>query len=422
MALDRLLSAIHNGDREQIELIFLNETSNESTFTLDANINSTTPLCTASSLDNLDIVMLLLCYGASANFSADLNGGTPLHSACDKEMRSGNNTSIVKELISSGADVNAEDNMGQTPLHFACSSENIEIVECLLQNHAEIDVTDIDEETPLVRACYAQNFDLMKILVEHGCRVDYPNNIPLSMSVSRGNIPAVKLLLEHGEDIHKKESEYLSYACEFNHMDMMDYLNSLGVNVNERNTSIFKFTPLHIACMTRAVNINVIRKLLSWGADVTIPSLTGDTPLHYSAQQLDVDKVKLLLQFGAPVSVLDDIGLTPLTAALTSILDPPLLMCMVELFVAAGCSVTKKTIEVVKRHHSDNLDRLETLLGYFEFVTSKPLNLKDLCRISVRTALGLNCRDGASLNLPKQLMNYLQFCDVFIPDTTKYYE
>jgi len=111
----------------------------------------------------------------------------------------------------------------------------MEIIECLLENNVDVDVADIDDETPLVRACYAQNFELMKLLVNYGCRFDYPNNVPLSMCVSRGNISAVKFLLDSGEDIHKKE--YLSSACEFNHLDMMDFLYTLGIDVNRRQTS-----------------------------------------------------------------------------------------------------------------------------------------------------------------------------------------
>lgn len=420
--MDRLIAAIHCGDRELTELIILSERSSQPSFTLDVDVNLTTPLCTASSLDNVDIVALLLSHGASANFSVHF-GTTPLHCACDKEERNRNNVLIVEELVSSGADVNAQDNTGQTPIHFACSSENIEIVECLIRSNALLDVTDIDEETPLVRACYVQNLELIKMLVENGCRADHPNSLPLSMCVSRGNIPAVKLFLEHGEEVQKKGSEYLGYACEFNHLDMMDYLHSLDVDINKRNTSIFKFTPLHIACVTKAVRIDVIQKLLSWGANVDTPSLTGDTPLHYSAQQLDLDKVKLLLQHGAPACVSDDIGLTPLTAALTSILDPSLMLCAIEIFVAAGCPITKQTIDVVKRYHSDNLDCLTDLFKYMDLLVYQPKCLKDICRIRIRETLGLRFKDCVSrLKLPKQLINYLQFGDILIPDVRKYYE
>ena len=419
MAFDLLMEAIRNGNKEQLGYIYLTESCNNRDFTFNTTSNQTTPLCLAASLNNVEIVNLLLWHGASVNYKIEDNSKTPLHFACDKEYVCSDNTSIVRELISSGADINVQDDEGQAPIHFACTSENMEIIECLLENNVDVDVADIDDETPLVRACYAQNFELMKLLVNYGCRFDYPNNVPLSMCVSRGNIPAVKFLLDIGEDIHKKE--YLSSACEFNHLDMMDFLYTLGIDVNKRQTSTcFCFTPLLVACLSRSVDYAVVEKLLSWGADVKLTSITGDTALHYAAQQLDVIKVKLLLQYGAPVNIIDSIGMTPLSAALTSILNPALMYCIIELFSAVGCNICWKVEEIVKRHHLDNIEQLNSsVLPLLQTLSKNPLDLKDICRIKIRNTLGRNIQKNLfKLHLPKLLLDYLNLSDVCIPNIT----
>ena len=57
-------------------------------------------------------------------------GGTPLHFAATKEM--------VELLIAKGADVNAKNKYGSTPLHRAVSGGHKEIAEILIAKGAEV--------------------------------------------------------------------------------------------------------------------------------------------------------------------------------------------------------------------------------------------------------------------------------------------
>ena len=56
----------------------------------------------------------------------------------------------VRSLIGQGADVNAKNNDGETPLFCAAFySSHVEILKCLLENGADVNAEDLDGRTPL---------------------------------------------------------------------------------------------------------------------------------------------------------------------------------------------------------------------------------------------------------------------------------
>ena len=74
---------------------------------------------------------------------------------------------LVKEK---GADVNKENNNGQTPLFSVCTYGNSEIVKYLVEHGANVNKADKDGKTPLFDACWDGNLEIVKYLAEHGAQ------------------------------------------------------------------------------------------------------------------------------------------------------------------------------------------------------------------------------------------------------------
>ncbi len=79
-------------------------------------------------------------------------------------------------LISNGANVNARDNRGVTPLVAACELGFIEGVEQLIKSGARVEDANNTGETPLISAVHRRDLALVRLLVKAGASPDRPDN------------------------------------------------------------------------------------------------------------------------------------------------------------------------------------------------------------------------------------------------------
>jgi ankyrin repeat protein len=124
---------------------------------------------------------------------------------------------IIQNLIENGANVNAVDNYGNTPLHIYSRSDDIntKIVEDLLNHGANINATNNEGKTPLhiyaAKEDGGEDITIFRYFIEHGARVNAVDNYgqtPLHYYVYHGNgIHIFKYFIEHGAKIDIKDQD-----------------------------------------------------------------------------------------------------------------------------------------------------------------------------------------------------------------------
>jgi truncated hemoglobin YjbI len=121
----------------------------------------------ASAQGNPAMVELLLRLGADPD-ALDGGGHTPLYGLAN-EYRGANGSAVVRALARSGADVNANDGVKHcTALHMAARRGNAEIAEALLDCGAGIDVRDSLGDTPLRRSANCSSIQVAALLLARG--------------------------------------------------------------------------------------------------------------------------------------------------------------------------------------------------------------------------------------------------------------
>lgn len=265
---------------------------------LDAKGNKLkSALVEASRMGHVEVVRFLLERGANIEAQGD-DGMTPLIAA----SRNGNEK-LAQLLIERGAKVNAQDKDGKSSLHSIMEFHNYggftvgeptheslheSFTKLLHRNGANVDARDSSGQTPLLTACRNGHRKAERLLIELGANVnarDEVGNTPLlwdcnsHLGYARGE---PLLLIEKGADVNAKTEQ--------------------GI------------TPLHKAC--RLIGLGIVPVLIDKGADIHARDGDGSTPLHLAVStrlspEFKLPLVKLLVEKGADVNAHNSKGKTP---------------------------------------------------------------------------------------------------------------
>ena len=111
---------------------------------------------------------------ASSRLGGAAGGRTPLHVVTDWPGFFPNGPAAARLLIDAGADVDArgDDEHGETPLHWAASSDDDAVAAVLIDAGAKVDMPDGSIGTPLANAVGYGCWNVARLLVARGATVD----------------------------------------------------------------------------------------------------------------------------------------------------------------------------------------------------------------------------------------------------------
>src|SRR5579883_623078 len=285
-------------------------------------------LFTAIKNGDATAIRTLLDNGADVN-ARDAEGNTPLILASFY-----GSPECVELLIERGADVNAANKAGVTALIRAATS--YEKTRMLLAAGANVQVRTALGNTPLMLAARrAGNSRTVQLLLKRGAEATERNNggvSPILAGAASGDVVTVRLLLDAGAKVDdfpelKDPSAIiftgfrtpLMWAAYHNDVRMVCLLLKRGANPNQ---STYFGNPLSHACWSDS--FEAAKLLIARGANVnTRDAIANFTPLHWAAgtESPSPHLVKLLLANGADPNAeggepIDAFGLVPQTPRL----------------------------------------------------------------------------------------------------------
>jgi cytohesin len=297
--------------------------------------NGKTALHSAVKNRNKDMVQLLLDKGAEVDFFAaaalgrmdrmrallDANpalvsaqgdkGWSPLHMAAV-----GGSREAAELLLAKGADANATDSDGMTPLHVA----NKAVAELLIAKKANVNSWSRDNAdlwyddgvhpagqwTPLHRAAFEGRTEVAEVLIAAGAAInerDADGATPLYLTAQRGQSGVAAALLAAGADVGirtKHGATPLYIASLRGHAAVARLLIANKADVNAKTNDSFRYTPLYRAA--EGGHKDVVELLLASGADVNAVDALGRTALQMVAERGDPEVAAVLRAYVAKAS------------------------------------------------------------------------------------------------------------------------
>lgn len=235
-----------------------------------------------------EVALMLLEAGADVE-AVDSEGSTPL-----VEAISGERPGVVKLLLDRGAHVNRPDCHELTPLMHAVRMSDHKIVEMLLFYGADVNAYDLRGRTPLMHVARARcvskkptpsPYPQLALPDPQASHHNWNMNAESSSSSLDVNLQALKLakiLISHGANVNAVRRDWTSspllhYAILRGNRELVELLLSNGADVNAKNN--YGNTPLCIAFDLKNLSLGLIVELLKWGADPKTTSTMGTTLL-----------------------------------------------------------------------------------------------------------------------------------------------
>lgn len=267
----------------------------------------------------------------------------------------------MKILLEEGANPSSADKDDESCLHNSVDIGSIENTRLLLEAGAQLEARNVSDETPLLAA--ARSFtsahrDIMELLLDHGANADArfkSGGSCFHKAVANSDVTKVRMLLKREANMEARDSEgdsVLHYAARYmltRYMYTSKYVleslltkhkvqGTLQTALEARNND--GCTVLHVAASSGSHLAVAVKILVEYGASVEAKDKDGETPLHAAIRfvrdsgrfiifdipkggikeavvNADVcQKIVTLLDAGADPLAMNDLGVTPMAAAI----------------------------------------------------------------------------------------------------------
>ena len=274
-------------------------------------------------------------------------------------------------MIRAGADVNEAQPDGTRPIHWAVYKVDYELLDALIAKKAKADVTNAFGDTPLAEAVKVADARMVRTLLDAGAGVEGANldgETALMLAIKTGDVGIVQTLIKAGASVNTVEKEHnqtpLMYAAaaKKNAGEMVKLLLSKGADIKPRELaydwpSHFSEEPrvqyhpfgglTALLYAARDGCYDCVEALIAAGADVNLPTPEGVTPLMIALDNDCNDVAKLLLDHGANPATWDWYGRTALYIAVDR-KDGGSSAGQVHIGVDASHSVRSSAMDIIK--------------------------------------------------------------------------
>uniref|UniRef100_A0A6Q2XA51 Ion transport domain-containing protein n=1 Tax=Esox lucius TaxID=8010 RepID=A0A6Q2XA51_ESOLU len=269
----------------------------------------------------------LLHYASSHGHIGTLNatddrGNTPLHWAVQRNQ--GESCACLLDL---GADPNIRNLSLRSPLHMAVRLGHNALVELLLShNNTDVNLEGELGNTPVMMACSIDNHEALHILVWKDSIYNKLGHYPIHKAAFAGAELSMRVLLQKGEELGCSTEKHINYldksyssplhlAVRGGNLEVIKLCIEQGAKMDQQQCD--KSTALHFACTQGATE--AVKLLLSKyheGSDViNIRDGALQTPLHKATMFDNCELIEYLISKGADINVTDCKSHTPLLLA-----------------------------------------------------------------------------------------------------------
>lgn len=352
--------ACRNGSEAMVETLLR---ADANAFAVEPSGETVLMSCSRTGL--LGAVEKLLAAGAEPN-SLETNSG---QSALMWAAAEGH-TGVVDLLIGAGADVNASSSGRFTPLMFSARSGALKIARLLLDAGADVNATTDEGLSPLLVATASldaitgsdyrlvvdesEHQDLGILLIDHGADVNQSDQYgmtALHYAVEMDKPRLLKKLLEKGADPNAQLTEGLPFrrgdyvgrgeydgaspfwlATRLGNVEMMRELLSAGADPELRQA--WGVTPTMVASGVTQTDSRIVSEdklikalellVLEIGTDIHSVDRSGQTAVHGAANVSGNEIIKFLVAQGADPEAVDNRGRTPHDVAMRTLRPRPI--------------------------------------------------------------------------------------------------